>query len=235
MDILSILLLSVVSFLVLLLLSRITGNRQISQLSMFDYVSSISIGSIAAELATKLDGEWWQPLVAMCVYGILTVALAYGTRKSIRFRKLVNGVPVILYQNGSLYKSGMRKARIDIDDLLMQMRGQGYFDLQELQVIVQEPSGQLSFLPRVEQRPVKVEDLNISPDKENLVINLVLDGETLKQNLESIGKDEAWLQKQIASKGWPDQKNLLLVTYDCNGTLTVYPEGENTTNPKLYV
>ena len=156
MPVLNICVLSIVSFLVLLLLSRLMGNRQICQLSMFDYVSSISIGSIAAELATQLDSDWWQPLLAMVLYALLTILLALACRKSLRLRRLLNGTPVVLYQDGELYKAALRRARIDLNDLLSQMRCQGYFDLSELQAVVQEPSGQLSFLPRVEQRPVKV-------------------------------------------------------------------------------
>ncbi len=233
MPVLNICVLSIVSFLVLLLLSRLMGNRQICQLSMFDYVSSISIGSIAAELATQLDSDWWQPLLAMVLYALLTILLALACRKSLRLRRLLNGAPVVLYQDGELYKAALRRARIDLNDLLSQMRCQGYFDLSELQAVVQEPSGQLSFLPRVEQRPVKVEDLNLHPEKEGLVINLVLDGRVLEQNLRSIRRDRRWLQGQLAAKGFSDPCQLLLVTWDCCGTLTVYPAGERTVNPEL--
>ena len=90
MPVLNICVLSIVSFLVLLLLSRLMGNRQICQLSMFDYVSSISIGSIAAELATQLDSDWWQPLLAMVLYALLTILLALACRKSLRLRRLLN-------------------------------------------------------------------------------------------------------------------------------------------------
>lgn len=235
MEFVKILILSGGSLLVLLLLSRLMGNRQISQLSAFDYVSSITIGSIAAELATNLENDWWQPLTAMCVYALLTVLLALACRKSLMLRKLINGTPVLLFQDGELYKAGLRRARMDIDDLLSQMRGQGYFDLSELAAIVQEPSGQLSFLPRVEERPVKVADMALHPDKEGLVVNLVLDGRVLDQNLQSIRRDKGWLLQQIASKGYPDPRRLLLVTWDCNGTLTVYPAGVTTVNPRLYL
>lgn len=235
MEFVKILILSGGSLLVLLLLSRLMGNRQISQLSAFDYVSSITIGSIAAELATNLENDWWQPLTAMCVYALLTVLLALACRKSLTLRKLINGTPVLLFQDGELYKAGLRRARMDIGDLLSQMRGQGYFDLSELAAIVQEPSGQLSFLPRVEERPVKVADMALHPDKEGLVVNLVLDGRVLDQNLQSIRRDKGWLLQQIASKGYPDPRQLLLVTWDYNGTLTVYPAGDTTVNPRLYL
>lgn len=235
MELVSVLILSVVSFAVLLGLTRLTGNRQISQMSMFDYVSSISTGSIAAELATRLDGDWWQPLAALCVYGGLTALLAFGCRKSLRVRKAVSGVPVLLYRGGSLYRHALSRAHITVDDLLTQMRGQGYFDLGELQAVVQETSGQLSFLPRTEQRPVKVEDLDLAPEKEDLVVNLVLDGHILGRNLAGIGRDSAWLGRQLAAHGFDGPEGLLLVTWDRTGKITLYPDVPEPPEAGLYL
>ncbi len=232
MNFCTVIVLSAASFLTLLVLSRLMGHRQISQMSMFDYVSSISIGSIAAELATKLDGQWWPPLLAMCVFALLTVLLALGCRKSTGFRQLVNGTPKLLYQDGKLYRDALRRAQLDVSDLLSQMRGQGYFDLAGLQAVVQEPSGQLSFLPVTEKRPVQVQDLDLHPAQDGLVVNLVLDGKVLAQNLQCIHRDGAWLKKELAAQGCAGPADVLLATWDTAGTLTVYPANQHDPEPE---
>lgn len=95
---------SLFSIIVLFLLAKLMGNRQVSQMSMFDYVNGITIGSIAAEFATSLEDDYWMPLTAMVVYGVTAALISYITCKSMAARKFINGKPVVLYENGKLYE-----------------------------------------------------------------------------------------------------------------------------------
>lgn len=103
-DILKVIILSVVSALELFILTKLMGNKEISQLSMFDYIIGITIGSIAAEMATSLENNFMEPLVAMIVYAIISFLFSFISYKSIKFRRFLYGNSLILLDNGELYK-----------------------------------------------------------------------------------------------------------------------------------
>ena len=188
MDILKIIVLSIGSLVVLFLLTKLIGNREMSQLTMFDYIVSITIGSIAAEMATSLENNYMEPLVAMVVYGLVTVLISYITCRSLKMRRFFTGRAKILLDNGKLYRENFKSAKIDLNDFLMECRVNGYFNLSDIQTAILEPNGKISFLPNVLKRPATPEDLNLSPTQENVVINVILDGVLLKENLSKTRK-----------------------------------------------
>ncbi|OUN15722.1 hypothetical protein B5G38_09110 [Gemmiger sp. An87] len=213
---------SLVSIVVLFGLCKLVGQRQIGQMSLFDYVTSITIGSIAAELATDLEA-WWQPLTATVVYGIAALCIDWFTCKSIALRRFFNGRPVVLYQNGRLYPKNLLRARLDLNEFLSQCRVAGYFDLSQLESAVLETNGQISFLPTAQYRPATPSDLQLSPQPEGLWCALVLDGSPLADNLEAIGHNPAWLQEQLTARGYKSPKEVFLAMYGPQGQLKLYP------------
>ena len=120
---------SFLSIIVLFLLTKLMGNKQLSQLSMFDYIIGISIGSIAAECSFE-DEHPERMIVAMIIYALSAYAVSIITGKSTYFRKVLIGRPLILFHNGKLYRDNFKKARIDISDFLTHCRNQGYFTSQ---------------------------------------------------------------------------------------------------------
>lgn len=147
MDLLKIVFLSLGSIIVLFILTKLMGNREMSQLSMFDYVVSITIGSIAAEMSTSLENNFLEPVIAMIVYGIVATAISYFTCKSIKIRRIVSGRGKILYDNGKLYRKNLIKSKLDLNEFLMQCRINGYFNLADIHTAILEPNGRISFLP----------------------------------------------------------------------------------------
>ncbi len=222
-EILHVIVLSVVSLTVLFLLTKMMGYRQMSELSLFDYINGITIGSIAAELATNLE-DYHRPLTGMIVYGIVTVLLSELTEKSICARRFLNGKPLVLLHHGVIYEKNLKKAKIDLNELLEQCRVSGYFDISKLQAIVLEGNGRLSFLPKVTDRPVTVNDLNLKPEDEDLTAVLVLDGHMMEHNLQHSGKDKKWLTTQLHALGFSEVKDVLLATCDLNNKLSVFPK-----------
>ncbi|MEG1447165.1 MAG: DUF421 domain-containing protein [Ruthenibacterium sp.] len=223
MDFLHIALTSIFSILVLFLLTKIMGNRQMSQMSMFDYINGITIGSIAAEFATSLEGDFVKPLTAMAVYGLAAAAISVLSCKSMLLRKIVNGKPVILYENGKLYEKNLLTAKLDINEFLTQCRVGGYFDLSQLQTAILETNGQISFLPCAAHRPVTPQDLQIAPATESPLVNVILDGKLIAENLRYTGNDAVWLDKQLA-KNHIAQNDVFLATCDAQNKFTVYPK-----------
>jgi uncharacterized membrane protein YcaP (DUF421 family) len=223
MEILKIIMLSLGSLVTLFVLAKVMGDREMSELSMFDYISSITIGSIAAEMATSLEENFIQPLTAMVVYAIVSFLISYLTCKSIHLRRFFEGRTIILYQSGQLYEKNLLKAKIDVNEFLSMCRVSGYFDLEEIHTAYLEPNGKLSILPTAKHRPVTPNDLNLNPVQEFPLANVIIDGHIIKENLQAAGKDEKWIEKQLSAKGVKDLKDVILATCDIsNQQLNIY-------------
>ena len=121
----------------LFLLTKLSGNKQVSQMNLFDYVMGITIGSIAAEMASELESPL-RPLWAMVVYGLAAWGIALLTNKSIRVRRFIIGKPLILMDSGVIYRKNLRRARMDLNEFLMYCRVSGYFDLNQIQTAILE-------------------------------------------------------------------------------------------------
>lgn len=212
-DALSLAVTAVVSYFVLFLLTKLVGNKQISQMTMFDYISGISIGSIAAEMATELEMPL-RPLVGMVIYGVLTWAIAIWTNKSLAARRTFTGKPLILFDKGVLYRDRLKRARLDLSEFLTLCRVGGWFDLAQLETVVFEHNGNLSFLPKEPYRPAQPTDLGLSPKQGVLLTPVIMDGQTLPENLKSVGKDETWLARKLREQGYSDAEEILLALCD---------------------
>ena len=147
MEILKVIFASLFSAAILFFIAKLIGHKQVAQLEFFDYITGITIGSIAAELATTLDDPWWKPTIAMIVFGMITVALSIVTRRFPRSRKFVNGTPTIVMNDGKLYRDNMKKAKLELSEFLLLCRQEGYFNLNDIQTAVFEYNGMLSILP----------------------------------------------------------------------------------------
>ena len=129
MDILKIVALTSGSAITLYILTRLMGNKEMSQLTMFDYIIGITIGSIAAEMSTALEDDFMQPLVAMIIYAIISIAISVFSCKSLKFRRIIYGNSLILYDNDEIYVKNLKKAKIDINEFLMQCRVNVFFNI----------------------------------------------------------------------------------------------------------
>ncbi|MBP3283996.1 MAG: DUF421 domain-containing protein [Clostridia bacterium] len=222
MELIHVSLTAIGSVVVLFLLTKLMGNRQISQLTTFDYVNGITIGSIAAEMATSLENDFLKPLIAMIIYALAAIAISIGTSKSIKLRRLITGETLILFDNGRLYQSNLNKAKMDLGEFLTQCRINGYFNLASLQTVVLELNGRLSFLPKSTERPPTAAELNLAPPQDKLVTNIILDGKVLEDNLKFTGNNRIWLQRQLRNQGFTKLKDVFLAICDSNNQLTVY-------------
>ena len=141
MDLLKIVWLSLGSLLALFILTKIMGNKEMAQLSMFDYIIGITIGSIAAEMSTALENDFMQPLLAMIIYALASVVISFVSYKSLKINRFLTGPSLILLDNGEIYRNNLKKAKLDITEFLMQCRTSGYFNLSDIQTAILEPSG----------------------------------------------------------------------------------------------
>ena len=223
MELLSVVLSTFLSIAVIFIITKLMGHKQVAQLDFFDYVSGITIGSIAAELATDIEAPW-KPLVATVVYGIVSMILNYITRRIMRSRRYVNGAPIVLMEGGRIYRESMKKAKLDLTEFMLLCRERGYFDLDDIGIALFECNGKLSVLPRAESRPVTARDLEIGVKTDSRGYEIIMDGVTLFENLVRIGRDERWLSGRLSELGYADVGGVLLaIYYPADGRLSVYP------------
>ena len=222
MEIIKVLLTSLLSVGALFAVAKIMGHKQMSQLDFFDYISGITIGSIAAELATELE-EPLKPLISIAVYGVTAILLSKITSLFPKTRKYINGTPTILMNNGKLYRKNIKKAKLDLSEFMVMCRQQGYFNLIDIQTAVFEFNGKLSILPVSKKRPTNPEDLSLSPAPEYIQTEVIMDGRILDENLKRKGLDDKWLQKQLTAQGYKKPQEVFLAVCDENNKLTVFP------------
>ena len=234
MQYLQIIISSIVSIIILFLLTKLMGNKQLSQLNMFDYITGITIGSIAAEMATELEKNPLFSILAMVVYGVTAYLISVLCTKSIALRKIFAGRTILLYDGGKFYRDSFKKARIDLSDFLTLCRVDGYFDLSQIQTAILEHNGNISFLPICTQRPVTPNDLNLSPEPDHLITNVIMDGHIMSTNLKIIGKNEDWLEKQLKSQGYKSAKEIYLATCNRNNNVSIYTSVKQKKNPDLF-
>lgn len=193
-----------------------------SQLSIFDYIVSITIGSIAAEMATSLENNFMEPLIAMIVYAVVTLVIALINNRFVKLRPIFSGRTLILYDNGTLFKENFKKAKIDLNEFFVQCRTNGFFNLSDIKTALLEENGKISFLPLSEKRPANPSDFNIKPEEENIITNIILDGKVMEKNLSEIGRDKIWLSEELQKQGVTKMDNIFLATYKSDDTLSIY-------------
>lgn len=224
MDILNVLLTALLSVASLFVITKIMGHKQVAQLDFFDYVNGITIGSIGAELATELESPE-RPLIALVVYGIASLLLNLLAHKLPRTRKYINGTPTILMDNGKLYRKNLKKSKLDLSELMLLCREQGYFDLGEIQTAIFEHNGKLSILPVAEKRPLTPEDMSVAVKRSEIGVELIMDGKIMGENLKRMGRDACWLKKQLKAQGYDSEKEIFLGVYFHQGNaLALYPK-----------
>ena len=222
MEILKIIGLSIGSIIILFTLTKIMGQREMSQLSIFDYFITITIGSIAAEMSTSLENNFIQPVVAMIVYAVITLIVSFLNTKFVKLRPILSVKTLILYDNGTLFKENFKKAKIDLNEFLVQCRTSGFFNLSDIKTALLEENGKISFLPYSDKRPANPSDFNMKPKEDEIITNLILDGKIMEENLKELKLDKLWLMEMLQKQGIIKTDNIFLATYNTDGNLSVY-------------
>ncbi len=211
---------TVVIYLAVLVIVRLTGKREIGQLSSFDFVVAIILAELAAIPMESTEIPIWHGIIPIVTLGLLEVGFSYLTLINRPLRKILYGSPQVVIENGRLLKHEMRSSRYNLDDLLSQLREKGFYDIEDVEYAILETSGRLSVIPRSQKRPVTPDDLGISTKYEGLPTVLVMDGDVMKENLSKVNLDEEWLKEKLAEKGLHPKK-VLLATLNTRGQLMI--------------
>ena len=213
-EIVKVLLFAALSYVTLFVISKLLGKKQLAELDFIDYVTGISIGSIAAEMATETEMPFYYYLIAMGIFFLFDLAVTLLGRKANFFKRFLRGVPLVLIDKGEVDFAALNKSKIDFYDLVGLAREQGYFDLEDIEYAIFETNGELSILPTDEARPVKREDVSGIPSEPAQMVNyVVVDGQISGYALKQLNRDKKWLRSKLAEED-VELSKVLYATYD---------------------
>ena len=221
-DFLNICFRTILVLIILFFITKMMGKKQISELNFFDYVVGITIGSIAADISLDIEKDMIAGIAALFIYGGISYIISLVSMKSILARRFFIGVPTVLVEKGKIIESGLRKAKIDVNDLLMEARENSYFNLDEIDYALMEVNGNISFLPKEKEKPATKKDMKIKCSNEGLTVNAIIDGKYMGNNMTAINKDKEWLDHELKVNGYDNYDNILLATIDNNYKVTIY-------------
>lgn len=221
-DFLNICFRTILILIILFFITKMMGKKQISELNFFDYVVGITIGSIAADISLDIEKNMIAGIAALFIYGFISYIISFVSIKSILARRFFIGVPTVLVEKGKIIESGLKKSKIDVNDLLMKARENGYFNLDEIDYALMEVNGNISFLPKEKEKPVTKRDMKIKCSNEGLTVNAIIDSKYMANNMKAINKDKEWLDHELKVNGYDNYDNILLATIDNNYKVTIY-------------
>lgn len=224
---------SIFSFMVLFLLARFMGKKQISQLNFFDYAVGITIGSIAASFSVDSSISYSHGLISLAVWGLLPIAIAYTTLKSLYARRFFGGTPSVLIQNGKIIEDNLRKERFNINDLLEELRIKGVFDIADVEFAILETNGKISVQLKSQKEPLTPAALSTPTRYKGLSANLIIDGKIMKNNLSLVNLDEGWLKNELKKKNINSLDEVFLASLNNDGTLYIDKKKKKTKIEKV--
>lgn len=214
-------------YILALFLSRIMERKLISQMTFFDFIVGVSMGSI---MANAIMGSQSTPLsatVALIIISVLTVASGYLHIKSFKARKLLDSEPVTLVENGTIVEENMRKIRVTIDELMMKLREKNAFSLADVEFAIMETDGQVSVMKRADKMPLTPSHVNIMTTSTGLTKDVIIDGTVMEENLASAGLDTAWLNTQLNNQNIKDASEVFYAGIDNTKNLFVSKKKSN--------
>ena len=214
---------TILVLIILFFLFKIMGKKQVSQMSMFDYITGITIGSIVADISLDIEKNLKAGIICLLIYCFSDLLLSYLSLKSVKLRNFFNGKEVILIENGIINRKHMSKNQITINILETEARVNGYFNLNEINNAILEPNGKISFEAKENNKPITKKDMNIKVNNNPIVYNIIIDGEIVDENLKHVNKDRKWLNHELKVLG-KRKEDILLLTFDSNEKINIYPK-----------
>ncbi len=205
---------------------RLLGKHQIGQLEPSELVLTLIIADLASVPMQDNGIPLLSGLIPIVVLLALSTIISVLCTKSIRFRALLCGRPSVVVENGQVVEAELRRSRLTLDELMEELRIQGYADFQSIKFALLETNGQLSVLPFAAEKPVTAAQMGVPTQEPGLPVVLISDGRLLEHNLKGAGYEHNWLEKQLAVHGLRSTRQALLLTVDEGGNTYCVPKKE---------
>ncbi len=189
---------TLILYTVVMIAIKAMGKRQIGQLQPFEFVGIIIMSEMAAISIQSNAVPVLNSVVPIASLAIFQITITLINLKSEKARGIICGVPTVVVKNGEILEEQMRLLRMNMNDLLEQIRAKGYFNLAEVEYAVMETNGQLSIMARADKRPLQPSDIQLMVENETPAITLILDGQVNHKSLNELGKDEKWLSERLS-------------------------------------
>ena len=207
---------AIILYIVVLVVMRLMGKREIGQLQPFELAISIMIADLASVPMSELGIPLTNGIVPILALLVMYMIISILNMKSVNFRKIMSGKPAILVYRGRIDEKALRKESITINELQERLRVDNIFNLGDVEYAILETNGELTVIQKPEKRALTAQDLNISPEYEGISYDLVVEGKIMYENLKALGKDEKWLEKQLKNFD-AKPENTLVATMDGKG------------------
>lgn len=212
---------AIIGFFSLLIFARILGKQQISQLTFFDYVLGITLGSISGSLTTDLSSRAWPHWVGLISWAVLGYLMELISLKWRYASKCLEGEPTIVIMDGKIMEDVLKKMKYTVAELLALLRSKDIFNLNEVAYAILEPNGDISVLKKPEYLPLTPKDMNITVKPSGISTEMIYDGIVIEENLRQLNKDKKWLLEQLKIQGIKDPSEVFLLTLDPGGNLYI--------------
>nr|WP_329610099.1 DUF421 domain-containing protein [Pseudalkalibacillus berkeleyi] len=214
----------ILGFVMLFLVTRLLGKTQISQITPFDFISSLILGELLGNAIYDENVNIFSITYALVIWGLLVYLIEFWTQKKKSVRGFLEGQPVIVIHKGKILYPSLKKNKLDINQLQGLIRQKGYFSLYDVEYAILETNGTISVLPKSDVDSVTRKDLDLPIVDVSLPISLILDGEIVYDNLQELGRNETWLKKKLFEQDivhitdvlhaeWQSPDQLLITTY----------------------
>ncbi|KKO54800.1 DUF421 domain-containing protein [Paenibacillus sp. DMB20] len=186
---------------VLFLMTKLLGKRQISQLSFFEYITGITIGSLAAYISLDLEANWYLGIISLGVWVAVSVGIEFLQMKSKKARDFIDGRATVLIKDGKVLEDNLKKERLSTDELIEQLRSRNVFKVADVEFAVMEPSGDINVLLTRENQPLAPNHLGIKVGAEQEPQTVIMDGKIMDEPLATIGLNREWLNTELEKLG----------------------------------
>ncbi|MGB7999126.1 MAG: DUF421 domain-containing protein [Anaerobacillus sp.] len=212
-----------ITFFVLFVLARIAGRKEISQMTFFNWVSAIAIGSLAANIAVNQNLSILKGVTVLVAWIFFTLVIGFIDIKFKRVRKVTTGEPIIVIREGKIMERALRQTRLDIDTLRTLLRDKSVFQLSEVDFAIFETTGKLSVLKTDPHQPVTRIDMNLlnQPKVFPIATEVISDGVVNEKNLVKLNRDEKWLGEQVVRAGATSPSDVFYAEVQTDGTVYV--------------
>lgn len=211
----------IIAFFTLLIFARILGKQQISQLTFFDYILGITIGSTASSLTTDLTSRAWSHWVGLLTWTVAVLLLQVITVKWRYASKYIDGEPAIVIMDGNIMEASMKKMRYRLDDLLEQLRQKDVFDITQVKYAILEKDGQLSVLKKPEYMNATMKDLKLPAGNNGISTEIIYNGLIIEQNLGQVKRDKKWLYDYLRKNNIKSPSDVFYMALNQDGTVYI--------------
>lgn len=222
---------TLLSFFSILFITRILGRQQVAQLTVFEYINGITFGSIAATLATDLNERTWVHLVGLFLFGILTYLMSYISLKNRSVSKVIQGEPILVIQDGHILEKNLSRFHYTLDDLTHLLRKKDVFNITDVKYAILETTGEISIVKMAQKENVKVGDMFLNTNQEELTTDIIVTGNIIYENLKKRNVSVKWILEQLKMMGVKDIRDIYYATLDKNNKIYIDNYDDNLSNP----